>query len=225
VPVPQAGSLAAFNAFLARADAADDARHIAGRPTTVRADFVREAPTLQPLPPEPFDTARLLSARVDAKPRVSVRQCFYSVPARLAGRRVAVRLGATAVVILAGGHAVATHERAFRRGAEVLPGALPGAKALALARAAGVFTATHDACWAEARRQLGDAAGTRALIEVLLAHRTLEAGALRTGMDQALRVGCVDPAVVVMRPDGPSAAAASSFRSTPSCATTDRCRP
>jgi transposase len=210
VPVPQVASLAAFTAYLAAADAADEVRHIAGRRTTVGEDFAREAAALQPLPPEPFDPTRLLHARVDAKARVSVRQCFYSVPARLAGRRVAIRLGATEVAVLDGDRLVAAHERAFQRGAEVLildhylevllhkPGALPGAKALVQARAAGVFTATHDAFWAQARRQLGDGAGTRALIEVLLAHRTLEAGALRAGMEQALRVGCVDPAVVVI---------------------------
>ena len=210
VPVPQADSLAAFNAFLARADAADDARRIAGRRTTVGEDFAREALTLQPLPSEPFDTARLLSARVDAKARVSVRQRFYSVPAQLAGQRVTVRLGPTEVTRLPDGRVGATHERAFQRGAEDLvldhylevlwhkPGALPGAKALAQARAAGVFTASHDAFWAEARRQLGDAAGTRALIEVLLAHRSLDTAALTSGMEQALRVGCVDPAVVVI---------------------------
>ncbi len=210
VPVPRVPSLAAFNASLAAADAADDDRHIAGRRTTVGEDFAREAAALQPLPSEPFDPTRLLHARTDAKARVSVRQCFYSVPAPLAGRRVTVRLGATELAILDGDRLVATHERAFQRGAEVLvldhylevlrhkPGALPGAKALAQARTAGVFTATHDAFWMEARRQLGDAAGTRALIEVLLAHRYLDAAALIGGMERALQVGCVDAAVVVI---------------------------
>ena len=51
------------------------------------------------------------------------------------------------------------------------PGALPGSTALSQARAAGTFTAAHDAFWAAARRQLGDAEGTRALVEVLLLHR------------------------------------------------------
>jgi len=54
---------------------------------------------------------------------------------------------------------------------KVKPGALPGATALAQAMAGGVFTATYQACWDAVRRAYGDAAGTRALIEVLLAHR------------------------------------------------------
>ena len=58
------------------------------------------------------------------------------------------------------------------------PARCPGATALAQARAAGTFTAAHQGYWDAARRQHGDAAGTRALIEVLLAHRTLPAAAL-----------------------------------------------
>jgi transposase len=210
VPVPQVATLAAFNAQLTAMDQADDGRRITGKATTVGEDFAVEAAWLGPLPTEPFDAARLLSAKVDTKARISVRQARYSVPARLAGRRVTVRLGASWLEVLDNGQVVATHERSFQRGAEILvldhylevlvrkPGALPGAKALAQARAAGVFTVTHDAFWTAARRQLGDSAGTKALIEILLAHRYLDAAALLTGIAHALRVGSVDPAVVLI---------------------------
>jgi hypothetical protein len=62
VPVPRATSLAELNARLAEADAADDARHIAGRAATVGEDFAAERSLLlllppPPLPPEPFATA------------------------------------------------------------------------------------------------------------------------------------------------------------------------
>jgi hypothetical protein len=114
-----------------------------------------------------------------------VRQNYYSVPARYASRRLPVRLSTTAVEVLDGSRVVARHERAAGKHAEMLvldhylevlrfkPGALPGATALAQARAAGMFTAAHQGYWDAARRQYDDAAGTRALIEVLLAHRTL----------------------------------------------------
>ena len=69
------------------------------------------------------------------------------------------------------------------------PGALPGATALAQARAAGIFTAAHQGYWDAARRQHGDAAGTRTLIEVLLAHRTLPAAALAAAMAKAVSSG------------------------------------
>jgi len=82
---------------------------------------------------------------------------------------------------------VATHERAAGKYAEILvldhylevlktkPGALPGATALAQARAAGAFTTAHQEYWDAARRSRRDAAGTRMLIEVLLGHRALPA--------------------------------------------------
>jgi hypothetical protein len=78
------------------------------------------------------------------------------------------------------------------------PGALPGASALASARASGAFGATHDAYWAEARRRLGDGAGTRALIGVLLLHRRLPAAAVVAGMAATLAAGVVDPKVVAV---------------------------
>jgi hypothetical protein len=78
------------------------------------------------------------------------------------------------------------------------PGALPGATALAQARAAGMFTAVHDAFWAGARKGLGDSAGTRVLIEVLLLHRHLEHVDMLAGINAALSVGSVSADVVAV---------------------------
>ena len=80
----------------------------------------------------------------------------------------------------------------------VKPGALPGASALARARASGAFGPAHEAFWALARRRLGDAAGTRALIEVLLAYRHLPAEAMAAGLAAAATAGSVDPQVVII---------------------------
>lgn len=183
---------------------------ITGRPVTVAAAFAAEAPTLMGLAGEPFDCARLLSARVDAKARVSVRQINYSVPARFAGRRLTVRLGATSVEVLDGATIVARHERAVGKFFDVLildhylevlktkPGALPGATALAQARRSGVFTAGHQAYWDAARTAKGDTTGTRWLIEVLLAHRSHPAAALTAATDRAVASGALDPHVVII---------------------------
>ncbi|MGH9285324.1 MAG: IS21 family transposase, partial [Acidimicrobiales bacterium] len=78
------------------------------------------------------------------------------------------------------------------------PGALPGATALAQARAAGAFTPAHDAYWSLARRRRGDRDGTRALIEVLLAHRSLPAEAVVEALVAAVQAEIVDPAVVIV---------------------------
>jgi transposase len=210
VPVPRAGSLDELNQFIAGRMATDDDRRIGRRAQTVAEAFAVERAWLRPLPAEPFDPTRLLSAKVDAKARVCVLQSWYSVPARLARRRVQVRLGAQALEILDAGQVVATHARSLHKGSQDLvldhylevlgrkPGALAGATALAQARAQGVFTAAHDRFWTAARRRHGDGAGTRALIEVLLLHRQLSAAGVLAGIDAALGVGSVDPALVAI---------------------------
>ena len=210
VPVPSALSLAAVNQQIAAARILDDGRVITGRPVTVAAAFAAEQPAMLPLPAEVFDPARLLQARVDGRARICVRQNYYSVPARYAGRRVNVRLSAMTVQVLDGPRVVAVHERVAGKYAEVLtldhylevlkykPGAMPGATALALARAAGAFTASHQRYWDAARRARGDGAGTRALAEVLLGHRTLPSAALTQAMDKAVASGALDPHAVLI---------------------------
>ena len=78
------------------------------------------------------------------------------------------------------------------------PGALPGATALAQARASKVFTAEHEALWAAARKAHGDATGTRALVEVLLLHRNLDRVDVLAGITAALSVGSTSPDVVAL---------------------------
>ncbi len=209
-PVPHVASLSALNAVLAAAAARDDARRIGARAETVGAAAARELPLLHPLPDEAFDVSLSLSCRVDAKARVCVRQSYYSVPARFAGRRLEVRLGATKVLVLDAGKVVAEHTRSLHKGTEDLvldhylevlvrkPGAMAGSTALAAARASGAFTAVHQRFWTAARQQLGDAAGTRALVGVLLLHRTLSSTAVSAGMDAALSMNSFDPDLVAV---------------------------
>jgi hypothetical protein len=148
---------------------------------------------------------------VDRYAQIMVRCNQYSVPARFIGHRLRVKLSASMVTVFDRGVVVAQHERAAGKGLKVLdldhyleilarkPGALPGATALAQARAAGVFTAAHDAFWAAARKALGDTAGTRALVEVLLLHRHLNHAEVTAGITAALSVGSVNPDVVAVQ--------------------------
>lgn len=209
-PVPHVGSLAALNKALAAADGRDDARRIGARAETVGAAAARELPLLRPLPVTVFDVAATLSCRVDTKARVCVRQSYYSVPARYAGRRLEVRLGADTIRVLDAGTVVAVHPRSLHKGSEDLvldhylevlgrkPGALAGATALAAARTSGAFTTVHQRFWDAARKRLGDGPGTRALVGVLLLHRTLPATAVTAGMEATIMVDCFDPDVVAV---------------------------
>ena len=71
----------------------------------------------------------------------------------------------------------------------------------------GSFTAAHEALWKEARQRLGDGAGTRALIEVLLLHRRLPAASVTAGIESALRSGTCSPDVVTVEARRHAAAA------------------
>lgn len=209
VPVPAVGSVAELNELLLAAVEKDDQRHIAGRRASVAEHFALEGSHLRPLPTEAFDYRVVKNFRVDRKARLFVRGAWYSVPAHYVGRRLGVRIGAEAVETLDGARVVAWHPRSLKgeenlvldHYLEVLaikPGALPGATALARARAGGAFTPTHERFWALARRQWGDRGGTKALIEVLLLHRTMPGPAVIDGMTAALAVGTADPAVVAI---------------------------
>jgi transposase len=210
VPVPHVQTLAELNDLLGAADDADDLRHVDGRINTVTVDFEQEAQQLQALPDEPFDTTVHLRSRVDAKARIMVRQSRYSVPVRLAGKFVQVRLGATSLEIRHDGAVVGVHPRSTKKYSETLlldhyletlatkPGALSGSRALSQARESGVFTEAHEQLWSQARRALGDGAGTKALIDVLLLHRTISTEAIQTGIAKALSVGSFDAAVIAI---------------------------
>jgi transposase len=209
-PVPHAASLAALNEAMAAADTVDDARRIAARLETVGQAAARELGVLRPLPVGVFDVSAPLSCRVDAKARICVRQSYYSVPARLAGRRVEAGLGASTVIVWAEGRVVAEHPRSLHKGTEDLvldhyleilvrkPGAMAGATALAAARTNGAFTDAHQVFWDAARRALGDGPGTRALIGALLLHRTMPAHAVLAGMAAATTLGRHDPDLVAV---------------------------
>jgi hypothetical protein len=203
-------SLAELNERLAAYDEADDARRIANRTTTVGQDFAAEAELLRPLPADGFEPGLTLSPRVDRYAQVMVRQCRYSVPARLIGRRVRVLLRASELLIFDGSTQIARHDRSTTKGGAVLlldhylevlarkPGALPGSTPLAQARASGMFTAAHEAFWAMARAKLGDSGGTRALIEVLLLHRHLRHAEVVAGLLAAAQLGATNSDVVAV---------------------------
>lgn len=210
VPVPNVATIAELNELLIAGDMIDQERHIARRPQTVGQAAAAEAPSLAPLPAVAFDPCALLNAKVDTKGRICVRQSFYSVPVKLARREVQVRLGATSFEVKADGKVVAVHERSLHKGSEDLvldhyleilvrkPGAMPGSTALAQARASGAFGPTHERFWSQARRKLGDGAGTRALIGALLLQRRLPAATVIAAMEAALAIGSVDPEVVAI---------------------------
>ena len=88
------------------------------------------------------------------------------------------------------------------------PGALPGSVPLAQARADGSASPRRTRrCGRRPAAKLGDGAGTRALIEVLLLHRRLPAASVTAGIEAALRAGTCSPDVVAVEARRHAAAA------------------
>ncbi|MGK5627951.1 Mu transposase domain-containing protein [Streptomyces sp. URMC 123] len=199
-----------MNERLAAIDADEDARHVHGRPTSIGFDFEQERPLLQPLPADGYDCGIDLTPVLHRNGRVTVRQCYYSVPAKFIGLKVRVKLRANELWIYDGRLVVARHPRLTRRYTfhdildhylEILlvkPGAFAGASALAQARAEDGFTKTHEAFWAAAKKKCGDREGTRLLIEVLLLHRQLPAHAVIAGMGTVVRIGSISTDLVAI---------------------------
>ena len=183
----------------------DNARRIGTRDRTVGEDFASNGRYWRGC-----ETTTSRPACVDRYSRVTVRTNRYSVPVRLVGRQVHIQLHASHLVVYDGREQVVWHERLIAKGGSRLdldhhleglirkPGALPGATALEQARAAGRFTPVHDAWWAAARKAHGDAAGTRALIEVLLLHRHMPHEHLVAGLATAVRAGALTADAVAL---------------------------
>jgi hypothetical protein len=205
------GCLAALNAALAAADRRDDARRIGARAETVGAAAARELPLLRPLPGEVFDVSARLSCRVDTKARVCVRQSYYSVPSPLRrppGGGPAGRGHGPGPRRRHGGgrpHPVAA-QRAARtwcwittwRSSPVNPAPSPGRPRWWPHERAGRSRLSINGSLDAARHRLGDGPGTRALVGVLLLHRTLTAAAVLAGIEAALTLGSFDPDLVAV---------------------------
>lgn len=207
-PVPKVASWDELNSYLRACCIKDLNRTIVGKTTSVAQGAELERAFLKPLPDERFETAEIAAPTVDHMARVKIKSNRYSVPASLVGSKVQARIGALTIEISSQGRVVATHERLHLRNAEHLvldhylelvhakPGAFPGSEPLHQARARGEFPADYDELWTHLRANLGDKAGTRAMIEVLLLHRKHPAEVVVAAVACALEIGTVDPGTV-----------------------------
>jgi hypothetical protein len=210
VPVPKVKDLEALNALLRESCAKDDLRRPEGHTRIVIEEWADEAPLLEGLPDEPFDTAEVTTCRVDSKSRVKVRTNRYSVPVRLSGREVEVRVLARNIVIVHEGRVVAEHERLYDKHGERLvldhylellmgkPGAMPGARPLRQARDREEWPASYDRLWERLRERHGETAGTREMIDVLLLHRMHPASDVNMAVAMALNLGCCDAGAIAV---------------------------
>ena len=211
VPVPAVASLAALNQLIAAADIVDDGRVITGRPVTIAAAFADEQLAMGPLPGRAVRPGAA-AAGPGGWPGPGVRAAELLLrpgPLRRpppAGAAVGHRRGGARRA--AGGGPARARRRASTprswswtttwRSCGASPARCPGRPRWPRPGRPATFTAAHQGYWDAARRQHGDAAGTRALIEVLLAHRTLPAAAVDAAMARAIGSGVLDAQAVLI---------------------------
>lgn len=75
-----------------------------------------ERPALKPLPAKPYAFAHWKHAKVHPDYHIEVERAYYSVPFKLIGQRVEVRLTDTTLEVFHHGQLVAAHGRAQRKG-------------------------------------------------------------------------------------------------------------
>jgi hypothetical protein len=209
-PVPQIETWEDLDDYLLDACLADLDRRLPGRGERVRDVAARERDLLLPLPDEAFDLSLVDRCRVDAKSRVHVLTVGYSVPVRLIGRQVEVRITPWQVEVTHGGKVVARHSRTYLRHTERLeldhyldllaerPGAFAGSEALHQERVRGAFTPLHQALWERFKDRWGERDGTRHMIEVLLLRRFHPLVVHTEAVEAALRLGVSDAKAVAL---------------------------
>jgi Mu transposase, C-terminal domain len=204
VPVPEFGSLAELNDQLAAFCIADLRRTIDGRQETVGELLSRELEHLRALPEEAFPTWEESTNRVNQKSMVTVRRNHYSVPVRLAGLKVLVRVGAREIWVLHDGREVARHPRlrgTQQRSArldhylELLqrkPGALEHSLALRQEREQGRWPECIDDLWQAIEAKVGASEAARQIVDVLLLCREHGLEAVELAVRGVLAAGAYD---------------------------------
>ncbi|MBC7645110.1 MAG: IS21 family transposase [Thermoleophilia bacterium] len=204
VPVPEVASIGELNLILRAACIKDLDRHVDHRTETIGEANSRERAKLRAMPEYRYVTYDVTEVRVDAKSLVCVRQNRYSVPCRLIGQKVQVRVHAGVVEVFSERRLVAAHERLGGRHGhcatldhylELLqhkPGALAGATALAQDRERGLWPAIYDELHDEITARHGPSHAARELVSVLMLCREIGPERVSQAVREALEAGAYD---------------------------------
>jgi hypothetical protein len=159
------------------------------------------------MPAEGFDLVEVSFGHLDDKRRVKAKTNAYSAPLP-PGATVRVKLAPASVEIWHQGRCVARHARSYDRHQEILdlehyldvlehkPGAFAGSKPLEQWRRAGRWPVSYDQYWQALMERHGRQHGTRAMIELLQLGSRHGYDRLRTAIESALQLGCMDAAAV-----------------------------
>lgn len=210
VPVPSVDSIEQLNELLEECCWADLDRTITGQAETVGERRDRERVLLNTLPRESFPTWEEATPRVDAKALATVRTNRYSVPAKLAGKKIRARVGASEVSFWHDGREVAVHERLagshqisakLDHYLELLarkPGALARSLALRQQRDRGDWPACFDQLWTAIQDRSGRQEAARQMVEVLILLRDHDPEIVQRAVLGALAAGAHDGRAVAL---------------------------
>ena len=217
VPVPEAPDLQMLNEQLLAACAGNRMRTISGKRLTVGQASDQERATLLPLAEEGFPLRDVIYPLVvDGKARVRVKTNWYSAPVP-PGFRVTAVVGPTLVEVIYDNQRVASHERCYGRGHEILdlahyldvlerkPGAMAGSTPLEQWRQAGLWPeclgarveSALDRIWAQLEQRHGRGKGTRQMIGLVREGLAKGWPRLIAAVEEALRLGVSDEAAVL----------------------------
>ncbi|MBW6477265.1 MAG: IS21 family transposase [Chromatiales bacterium] len=119
-------SLAELNSAIAKLLVELNARPFQKLPGSRQSTFeALDKPALRPLPGEAYDYAEWKQAKAGIDYHIEAARHFYSVPHRLVGQRLDVRLGSALVEVFHHGQRVASHPRQAKGGFTTLPEHMP----------------------------------------------------------------------------------------------------
>jgi len=119
-PVPRVKDLAELNEHLRRCCQADLQRTITGRSESIGQRFTEEQKLAIPLPQRHFDPTLSEERSVDKYQSVAYGKNRYSVPRHCAFHVVTVKADVHRLSIVFQGQVIATHERSYEQGVQVL---------------------------------------------------------------------------------------------------------
>lgn len=204
VPIPEVVDFEDLNRHLIEGCDRLSERILGGREEqrTIDAHFAEEKAHLLPLPPKPFVSEKITTAKVDKYQTVRFEGARYSVPTTHVGLRVDLVIGCETLSIAWGGQTIARHRRYFGSRRWMLDplhyldllhrkiGALDDARPIRDWQSR--WPATHDQLLARLRQRYGERDGGRIFVEALMLYRHYEKPRVEAAMERALERGALD---------------------------------
>jgi transposase len=199
VPVPEVASWEALNRLLAERCAAEDARTVPGRTSTIGEQWQEEHTRLRPLPRHAFACCRTVAVKATRQALVTFERNRYSVPSRHAGERLVLRAFPWHVELSDGQTVLARHPRLYGKHGEQLDplhylevlARKPGA--FELARPIQHWRSTWPPIYGQylvALQQARPTDATREFVRILQLHARYEPAAIAAALETALTLRC-----------------------------------